>query len=89
MRGSDIGWITDDVITGCGCSTNAAIIFKNASSLVACYWLSSFKRSNFSLKKVSEDSVYSEEVYSLSLAVVGTYFLFVSDAPSEDLEEEP
>ena len=57
LRGLDIGQMIGGVITGCGCWTNAAIIFKNASSLAACYWLSSFTKSNYSLEEVSEASV--------------------------------
>ena len=103
LRGSDIGRMTGDVITGCGCWTNAAIIFKNAASLAACYWHSSFKKSSISLEEVSEASVLSVFIVSLIsvkrlsvcpldfflLADVSTYFLFAFHAPSEDLEEEP
>ena len=103
LRGSDIGRMTGDVITGCGCWTNAAIIFKNAASLAACYWLSSFKKSSISLEEISEASVLNVFIVSFMsvkrlsvcpldfflLAGVGTYFLFAFDAPSEDLEEEP
>ena len=59
LRGSDIRRMIGDVITGCGYWTNAAIIFKNASSLTVYYWISSFKKSNISLEKVSEASVLS------------------------------
>ena len=93
--------MTGDAITWCGCCTNTAIIFKNAASLAACYWLSSFKKSSISLEEVSEASVLSVFIVSLIsvkglsvcpldfflLADVGTYFLFVFHAPSE--EEEP
>ena len=66
LRGSDIGWMTGEVTTGCGCWTNAVIIFKNASSIAACYWLSSFKKSNISLEQVSEDSVLSAFIVSFT-----------------------
>ena len=46
LRGSDIGRMAGDVITGCDFWTNTVIIFKSASSPAACYRLSSFKKSN-------------------------------------------
>ena len=64
LQGSDIGRMTIDVTTGCGCWINAAIIFKNASSLAACYWLSSFKKSNITLEEVSETRVLSVFIVS-------------------------
>ena len=96
-----MGRMTGDVITGCGCWTNAAIILKNAASLAASYWLSSIKKSNISLEEVSEASVLSVfivffiSVKRLSvcpldfflLAGVGTFFLFAFDSPSEDLRK--
>ena len=61
LRVSDIEAMTDDVTTRHGCWTNAPIIFKNASSLAACLWLSSFEKS---LEEVSEVSVLSAFVVS-------------------------
>ena len=51
LRGSDIGGMTGDVTTVYDCWTTASIIFKNASSLAACLLLSSFKKSNISLRR--------------------------------------
>ena len=79
-----------------------SLFSKNASSLAACLWLSSFQKFNISLEELSEASVLSVFIVSFIsvkrlsvcpldfflLAGVCTYFLFVFDAPSEDLEEE-
>ena len=103
LRGSDIGRMTGAVIAGSGCWTNAAIIFKNAAYLAACYWISPFKKSNISLEEISEASILSVFIFSFIpvkrlsvcpldfflLAGVGIYFLFAFDAPSEDIQEEP
>ena len=75
---------------------------KLQSSLAACLWLSSFKKSHISLQKVSEAIVLSVAIlsfisvkrlsvsplYLFLLAGVGTFFLFPFDAPSEGFEEE-
>ena len=84
LRGSDKGWMTGDVITGCGCWTNAAIILKSSLAAFFISVLSVFIVSFISVKRLS---VCPLDFFLL--AGVGTYFLPAFDALSEDLEDEP
>ena len=78
LRGSYIGRVTGDVIAGCGCWTNAEINKKNASSLAACYWLFSFKKSNISLEQVSEASALSVLTNIIMMAFFRIRFFAIS-----------
>ena len=64
LQDSDIGGMTVDVTTRCGCWNDPPINFKNTSSIAAYVWLSSFKKSNISLEEVSEASILSEFIIS-------------------------